>query len=69
MRKMNYNLAPANPGEGDDNLSLMNRWERAQGMKLKDLTDEEWIDVVSAILVMTKAEAREYLAALRARNA
>ena len=46
MRKLTYKLAPKQPGEGDSNRDLMNRWERAQNMKLSELTEEEWLNVV-----------------------
>lgn len=67
MKKLTYNLAPALPSEKEDtNLNRMNRWERANGMKLKELTDEEWVDVVAAILCLTESEAQAYLESLRA---
>lgn len=69
MRKLTYNLAPKKPGEGDSNRDLMNRWERAQGMKMSELTEEEWLDVVECILCLTPAEAREYLDYIRASEA
>ena len=69
MRKLTYDLAPARQGEKDNNLSRMERWERAQGMKLRDLTEEEWVDVMKHILPLTEQEVREYLSHLRARNA
>ena len=66
-RKLTYNLAPALPSEKEDtNLNRMNRWERATGMKLKELTDEEWVDVVASILCLTESEAQAYLESLRA---
>lgn len=66
-RKLTYNLAPALPSEKEDtNLNRMNRWERANGMKLKELTDEEWVDVVASILCLTESEAQAYLESLRA---
>lgn len=67
MKKLTYNLAPALPSEKEDtNLNRMNRWERASGMKLKELTDEEWVDVVASILCLTESEAQAYLESLRA---
>ncbi|GAY31548.1 hypothetical protein PvtlMGM2_2401 [Prevotella sp. MGM2] len=67
MKKLTYNLAPALPSEKEDtNLNRMNRWERANGMKLKELTDEEWVDVVASILCLTESEAQAYLESLRA---
>lgn len=69
MRELTYNLAPRKEGEEDDNLSRMNRWEETQGMKLSDLTDEEWVDVIQHILVQTRSEAEEYLDYIRASNA
>ena len=68
-RKLTYNLAPKEPGEGDSNRDLMNRWERAQNMKMSELTDEEWLDVAECILCLTPSEARGYLNYLRAQNA
>lgn len=65
---MTYELAPKMQGEGDSNLDLMNRWERAQGMKMSQLTRDEWVDVASHILVLTKQEAEAYLNSLIARN-
>lgn len=66
-RKLTYDLAPALPEEKEDtNLNRMNRWERASGMKLSELTDEEWVDVIAAILCLTKSEAEAYLNHLRA---
>ena len=66
-RKLTYKLAPALPSEKEDtNLNRMNRWERASGMKLKELTDEEWVDVVASILCLTESEAQAYLESLRA---
>ena len=38
-RELRYNLAPKAPGEVDSNRDVMNRWERAQGMKMSDLTE------------------------------
>lgn len=69
MRELTYNLAPRKEGEQDTNASRMNRWEEAQGMKLSDLTDEEWVDVIQHILVLTRSEAEEYLDYIRASNA
>jgi len=69
MRKLTYELAPAEPGAPDTNLNRMKRWEEAQGMKLSELTDEEWVDVISCILAMTQEEAEGYLTYLRAANA
>lgn len=67
MRELTYNLAPALPSEKEDtNLDRMNRWERASGMKLKELTDEEWVDVIASILCLTESEAEAYLNSLRA---
>lgn len=61
-KKLTYNLAPALPGEErDTNLDRMNRWERANGMKMEELTEEEWLDVAEAILSLTRDEALEYL--------
>ena len=66
-RKLTYNLAPALPSDKEDtNLNRMTRWERANGMKLKELTDEEWVDVVASILCLTESEAQAYLESLRA---
>lgn len=68
-KRYGYELAPALPSEKEDtNLDRMNRWERANHMKLKDLTDEEWVDVIESILCLTKSEAEAYLAAIRAKN-
>ena len=68
-RNLRYKLAPALPSEKEDtNLNRMNRWERASGMKLKELTDEEWVDVITSILCLTESEARGYLDSLRAQN-
>ncbi|MBD5583613.1 MAG: hypothetical protein HDQ88_00815 [Clostridia bacterium] len=61
-RKLTYNLAPALESEkGDTNLDRMNRWERANGMKMEELTEVEWLDVVEVILCLTPDEAVEYL--------
>lgn len=68
-RELRYNLAPKAPGEVDSNRDVMNRWERAQGMKMSDLTDEEWLDVVESILCLTPSEAQEYLTSIRANEA
>ena len=68
--KYTYQLAKPLPNEKEDtNLDRMNQWERANKMKLKDLTDEEWIDVIQHILVLTRSEAEEYLTYLRGSNA
>lgn len=69
MRKLTYNLAPKKPGEGDSNRDLMNRWERAQNMKMSELTEEEWLNVVESILCLTPTEAQEYLDYIRASEA
>lgn len=68
-RELRYNLAPKAPGEGDSNRDLMNRWERAQNMKMSDLTDEEWLSVVECILCLTPSEAEAYLNHIRASEA
>lgn len=61
-KKYTYNLAPALPSEKEDtNEDRMNRWERANNMKMSELTQAEWLDVVEAILCLTPQEAREYL--------
>ena len=66
-RDLTYALAPALPSEQKDtNLDRMNRWERASGMKLRELSEAEWLDVVEHILCLTPAEAREYLSSIRA---
>lgn len=68
-RNYNYNLAPALPDEKEDtNSNRMHRWERANNMKLKDLTEEEWLDVIETILCLTRSEAEEYLTYLRLSN-
>ena len=68
--KYTYEMAEALPSESKDtNLDRMNRWERANKMKLKDLTDKEWVDVIQHILVLTQSEAEDYLTYLRASNA
>lgn len=69
MRELTYNLAPKKQGEGDSNRDLMNRWERAQNMKMSELTEEEWLNVVECILCLTPAEAQEYLDSIRASEA
>ena len=66
MKKLTYKLAPLKKGETDNNASRMRRWEEAQGMKLKELTDEEWVDVIHVILSLTEQETRDYLDHLRA---
>lgn len=61
-RKLSYKLAPALESEQrDTNLDRMNRWERANGMKMEELTEEEWLDVAEAILGLTPDEAVQYL--------
>ena len=61
-RKLSYDLAPALESEKrDTNLDRMNRWERANGMKMEELTEEEWLDVAEAILGLTPDEAVQYL--------
>ena len=61
-KKYTYNLAPALPSEKEDtNANRMSRWERANKMKMSDLTQEEWLDVVETILSLTPQEAREYM--------
>ena len=61
-KKYTYNLAPALPSEIEDtNANRMSRWERANKMKMSDLTQDEWLDVVETILSLTPQEAREYL--------
>ena len=68
-KKYTYNLAPALPSEKEDtNANRMSRWERANKMKMSDLTDKEWVDVVRAILCLTESEAWAYLEYLRASN-
>lgn len=69
MKKYTYKLAPALPSEkADTNEDRMNRWERANHMKMSELTQDEWLDVVETILSLTPAEAQEYLNALMADN-
>jgi hypothetical protein len=69
MKKYTYNLAPAFPSEnGDTNEDRMNRWERANGMKMSELTEEEWLDVTEKILCLTPQEARDYLNFLLSRS-
>lgn len=42
MRKLTYNLAPTLPSEKEDtNLVRMNRWERAQNMKMSELAGKK----------------------------
>lgn len=65
MRELSYKMAPKDPNEEDNNLSRMIRWEKEQGMKLNELTEWEWIDVIHHILPLTKQEAGEYLTHLR----
>ena len=61
-KKYTYNLAPALPSEKEDtNADRMNRWERANNMKMSELTQAESLDVVETILCLTPQEAREYL--------
>ena len=54
------------PGTAERERGHEPRWERANGMKLKELTDEEWVDVVASILCLTESEAQAYLESLRA---
>lgn len=61
MREFNYELAPLKPGQEDNNQTRLTRWEEKQGILLKKLTREEWIEVVSHILPMTRKETEEYL--------
>lgn len=68
--KYSYELAPALPSEKEDtNRDRINRWERANGMKMSSLSDEEWVDVASAILCLTQSEAEAYLDYVRASEA
>ncbi len=61
-KRYTYNLAPALPNEVlDTNFNRMDRWERANNMKMSQLTREEWLDVVKVILCLTIWEAEEYL--------
>lgn len=69
MSKYTYKMAEALPSEKEDtNLNRMNQWERANGMKLSELTEREWVDVVSHILCLTESEAEAYLEHLRAKS-
>lgn len=69
MSKYTYKMADPLPNEKQDrNIDRMNRWERANGMKMSELTMEEWLDVVEAILCLTPSEARQYLSHLMASN-
>lgn len=66
-KKYTYNLAPALPSEKEDtNGNRMSRWERANNMKMSELTQNEWLDVVEKILCLTPQEARDYLSYLMA---
>lgn len=61
-KKLSYKLAPALPSEKrDTNLDRINRWERANGMKMEELTEKEWLEVAQAILSLTTDEAVAYL--------
>ena len=60
----------ARPGtserEGGHQRNRMSRWERANNMKMSELTQNEWLDVVEKILCLTPQEARDYLSYLMA---
>jgi|GEM_PF-2512344 len=64
-KKYTYKMVPRKPGEEDTLEGRIARWEEANHMKLSDLTESEWIDVVAMIAPMAKFEAAELLTYLR----
>ena len=66
-KKYSYALADPLPGESpESNSAIFSRWERKQGIRMCDLSREDWIEVVATLLSMTKPEAEEYLLHLEA---
>ena len=66
-KKLIWKLAPAKPGDNDSNASRIRRWEEMNpGVKLSDLPDEQAVDALAWILVITPGEAEGYLEYLKA---
>ena len=49
----------------DGILPRMEKWEKGKGRKMKDLSESEWLDVMTKIQPWTRMEAEEYLNYLR----
>ena len=68
MEYKDWKKIPLKEGEEDTLLTRMERWEEANQMKMNDLTEKEWIDVVSTLGAMTPWEAEELLNSLRSKQ-
>lgn len=62
-----YNSIPLEKGKVDNNETRLDRWEKANGVKLNSLPENEWIRVVAQTCAMTESEAGDWLAYLRAK--
>ena len=52
----------------DDAYERMCKWEKENNKQLSDLSEDEWLDVITSILPLTRYEAEEWLASLRSRD-
>ena len=57
-------VAPREPNQPDNLRTRMERWEKANGKLMKELSPEEWIRVVNNIGCMTESEAEDLLYSL-----
>ena len=60
-------VAPLKQGQPDNLGTRMERWEEANNRKMKDLSADEWVQVVHHIGCMTESEAEELLYSLQNR--
>lgn len=66
MKELKWELAPEKPGDNDSNSSRIRRWEEANpGVKLKDLPEQQAVEALAWILMLTEQEAEDYMTWLR----
>ena len=55
MKELKWELAPEKPGDNDSNSSRIRRWEEANpGVKLKDLPEQQAVEALAWILMLTE---------------
>lgn len=60
-----YNSVPLKEGETDNQRTRMERWEKANNRKLKDLSEDEWMQAMRYTLPLTDEELRDLMGYVR----
>lgn len=62
-----FNSVPLEKGQQDTPATRLDRWEKANGVKLSSLPENEWVRIVAQTCAMPESEAAEWLGCMRAR--